>query len=181
MKSKVKLNVIIEDDDWQESVDFDAIKIAEEVKDLTFDYIESEVSKGKHELLSLKKTFLLNVCLSNNEAVHKLNKEFRGMDKPTNVLSFANIDDEEFWDTLADGDEIELGDIILAFETLRAEADVKKISLYAHYCHLLVHGFLHILGYDHQDDKDAEEMEGLETEILEAFMIDDPYKESKED
>lgn len=173
MKSKISLDVIIEDDAWTESVDFDAVKVAEELKDLTFDY----VADAGHELLAMKKTFSVNVCLSNDTEVHRLNKEFRGMDKPTNVLSFANIDDDEFWDMLDDNDENELGDIILAFETLCQEAAVKHISVYAHYCHLLVHGFLHILGFDHQEDKQAEEMENIETEILAAFSIDDPYQE----
>ena len=176
MKSSISLDVIIEDDAWTESVDFDAVKVAEELKDLTFEY----VADAGHELLDMKKTFLVNVCLSNDSEVHRLNKEFRGMDKPTNVLSFANIDDDEFWDSLDDNEENELGDIILAFETLCQEADVKHISVYAHYCHLLVHGFLHILGFDHQEDKQAEEMENIETEILAAFSIDDPYQEVEE-
>jgi probable rRNA maturation factor len=115
--------------------------------------------------------------LSDDEAVHKLNKEFRGMDKPTNVLSFANIDDDFFWDTLDEVDEAELGDIILAFETLVREAQEKNISVYALYCHLLVHGFLHLLGFDHQEDDEAEEMENLEIDILASFSIDNPYKD----
>ena len=119
------------------------------------------------------------MCLSNNDEVQKLNKEFRGKDKPTNVLSFANIDDEEFWDNI-DSDEIhELGDIILAFETLEEEAVIKGISVYSHYCHLLVHGFLHLLGFDHQDDDEAEEMEGLEVDILREFSIDNPYEKEE--
>jgi len=177
MKSKIVLDVISEDEQWTETVDFDAFKVAEELKDLTFGYV---ADVAKHELLDMNKTFLVNVCLSNNEAVHKLNKEFRGMDKPTNVLSFANIDDDEFWDMLPQAKEVELGDIILAFETLQQEAEVKRISVYAHYCHLLVHGFLHILGFDHQDDKEAEEMEELETDILAAFSIENPYQEIEE-
>ena len=72
-----------------------------------------------------------------------------------------------------------MGDIILAFDTLTREALEKGISIYAHYCHLLVHGFLHILGFDHQDDKDAEIMEGLEVEILDAFSIDNPYSDEE--
>ena len=72
-------------------------------------------------------------------------------------------------------------DIILAFETLQREADEKHITVYAHYCHLLVHGFLHILGFDHQTDEEADEMESLETEILEQFSIDNPYQDAAED
>ena len=172
MKSKIDLDVIVESDFWVENVDFDAIKTALELKDLTFEYVLKEC---KHELLETNKSFSLNVCLSNNDEVHKLNKEFRGMDKPTNVLSFANIDDDEFWDGLNEDVPHELGDIILAYETLEEEARIKGISVYSHYCHLLVHGFLHLLGFDHQEDEEAEEMESLEVEILGEFSIDNPY------
>ncbi len=135
----------------------------------------------EHELLALEKTYEVNVCLSNDAEVQRLNKEFRGKDKPTNVLSFACIDDDEFWDMLDKSADMELGDIILAFETLQREADEKHITVYAHYCHLLVHGFLHILGFDHQTDEEADEMESLETEILEQFSIDNPYQDAAED
>lgn len=177
MKSKVVLNVVSENALWHEVVDFDAFKVAQELKDLAFGYI----ADAGDDLLSKDVTYNINVCLSDDEEVHRLNREFRGMDKPTNVLSFANVDDDEFWDTLEDGKEAELGDIILAFETLQREAEIKRISVYAHYCHLLLHGFLHLLGFDHQEDEEAEEMEGLETEILALFSIEDPYKEMEED
>ena len=98
MKSKINLNVLVEDDRWTENVDFDAVKVAEELKDIAFQYVADNV---EHELLEQNKTLNVNVALSNDEEVHKLNKEFRNMDKPTNVLSFANIDDEEFWQELA--------------------------------------------------------------------------------
>ena len=173
MKNKINLDVIINEDKWLESVDFDAQKVAFELKDLVFDYVKKEC---QHELLSYDKELSLNVCLSNDEEVHGLNKEFRGMDKPTNVLSFASIDDDEFWDELEEDIEHNLGDIILSFETLWREALEKGISVYAHYCHLLVHGFLHLLGFDHQEDEEAEEMEALEVEILGMFSIDNPYE-----
>ncbi|MCM1323575.1 MAG: rRNA maturation RNase YbeY [Acetobacter sp.] len=177
MNSKIELNVVQENPAWVEMVDFDALKVAEELKELAFGYV-AEVAK--HPLLIKDMTYGVNVCLSDDESVHKLNLEFRGMDKPTNVLSFANIDDDEFLDSLEDMEDAELGDIILAFETLQREAEIKGISVYAHYCHLLVHGFLHLLGFDHQDDKEAAEMEGLEVEILAQFSIDNPYQELDE-
>ena len=173
MSNNIILNVAVENDVWFEAVDFDAEKVAHNLKDVVFEYVAS----SDHELLAKKCDFSLNVCLSDDEAVHKLNKEFRGMDKPTNVLSFANIDDDFFWDTFDEVDEAELGDIILAFETLVREAQEKNISVYAHYCHLLVHGFLHLLGFDHQEDDEAEEMENLEIDILASFSIDNPYKD----
>lgn len=176
MKSKVKLNVSPEDDRWLENTDFDAVKVAEELKDLTFSYV---METTKHELLVMDKPYEVNLCLSNDEEVHRLNREFRGVDRPTNVLSFANIDDDAFWDTLDETEEPELGDIIIAFETVQKEAAEKQITVYAHYCHLLVHGFLHILGFDHQTDEDADEMEGLEVDILEQFSVENPYKDDE--
>lgn len=175
MKSKIVLDTLIEAPQWTEAVDFDVQKVSEELKDLVFGYVAETC---KFELLGLNKTYFVNVCLSDDAAVQKLNNEFRGMDKPTNVLSFANLDDESFAAQLQMVDEIELGDIILAFETLQREANIKNISVYAHYCHLLVHGFLHILGFDHQTDDEADEMETLETEILSLFSIDNPYQDA---
>ena len=177
MKSKIELNVTVDDEQWTENTDFDAVKVAEELRDLAFAYVADAC---EHELLALDKTYEVNVCLSNDAEVQRLNKEFRGKDKPTNVLSFACIDDDEFWDMLDKSADMELGDIILAFETLQREADEKRITVYAHYCHLLVHGFLHILGFDHQTDEEADEMESLETEILEQFSIDNPYQDAAE-
>lgn len=179
MISKVVLNITEDCPLWTEAVDFDAIKVANELKDLAFPYIEQNVEEA---ILCRDIVYGVNLCLGDDEQVHKLNREFRGMDKPTNVLSFANIDGDEFWEAIEEegSNEVELGDIILAFETLQREAEIKGISVYAHYCHLLVHGFLHLLGFDHQDDKEAEEMEALETEILALFSIDDPYQEMEE-
>ncbi len=119
----------------------------------------------------------INLSLSNNNEVQKLNREFRGKDKPTNVLSFANIDDEFFEDEFLSGDIVELGDIIMAIETLEDEAGIKNISLQNHFAHLLVHGILHLFGYDHIEDDEADEMEGIEVDILKEMGIANPYEE----
>ena len=111
MKSKIELNVTVDDEQWTENTDFDAVKVAEELRDLAFAYVADAC---EHELLALDKTYEVNVCLSNDAEVQRLNKEFRGKDKPTNVLSFACIDDDEFWDMLDKSADMELGDIILA-------------------------------------------------------------------
>ena len=174
MKSKVKAEVIIHDNQWLEAVDFDVFKVVEELKKLVFGYVEKVYSKGQNEILSTGYKLNVNVCLSNDEEVHRLNKEFRGIDKATNVLSFAEIDGD-LYDQLQCSNEGDLGEIVLAFETLEKEALLKNITIYAHFCHLLVHGFLHLMGFDHQNDEDAEVMEGLEVEILDAFSIDNPY------
>ena len=117
------------------------------------------------------------MCLSDDENVHKLNLEFRNQDKPTNVLSFASIDSEDFDDMLEFEQTIELGDIIIAYETMEREAKEQEVSFKNHFCHLWTHGILHILGYDHIKDNDREEMEALEIAILDKLGIENPYKE----
>ena len=110
----------------------------------------------------------LSVLLTNDEEQQALNKQWRGKDSSTNVLSFPQIEP---------GDPVVglLGDITMARETLIREAEEQGVSFEDHFTHLVVHGFLHILGYDHLDDDEAAEMEGLETSILATLGIDDPY------
>jgi probable rRNA maturation factor len=110
----------------------------------------------------------LSILLTDDAEQQELNREWRGIDKPTNVLSFPQI--EPFGPVVGI-----LGDITLARETLEREAADLGKSLEHHFTHLMVHGFLHILGYDHLDDAEAQEMEGLETRILAGLGIEDPY------
>ena len=91
------------------------------------------------------------------------------MDKPTNVLSFANIDASDFSLQFKGNSPIEMGDIIIALQTLQREAQEKHISLHDHFCHLLIHGVLHLLGYDHIEDSDRNEMEDMQREILDPL------------
>ncbi len=106
--------------------------------------------------------------LLDDAAQQALNRDWRQIDKPTNVLSFPQL--EPFGPVVGI-----LGDITLARETLEREAAEMGKSLTDHYTHLVVHGFLHILGYDHTDETEALVMEGLETQILANLGIDDPY------
>jgi probable rRNA maturation factor len=112
----------------------------------------------------------LSIVLTDDAEQQQLNKQWRGIDKPTNVLSFPQI--EPFGEVRGI-----LGDIVLAHETLVREAAELDKPLADHFTHLVVHGFLHILGYDHIDDGDALKMEGLETQILASLGIADPYQE----
>lgn len=148
--------------------------IANSVVSQTFEYITTH---EQIDFLDGQKPVILNLSLSNNRLVQDLNREYRGMDKPTNVLSFAAIDDTDFYNDLALYEEVELGDIIIALETLQQEAELKKISLHDHFCHLFLHGLLHLLGFDHIDDDEAEYMENTEIKILEKMNIPNPYKE----
>jgi len=115
------------------------------------------------------------VALSSDAAIRKLNAQFRGQDKPTNVLSFpaAALPDD------AGGDVS--GDIVIAYETLLREAAAEGKDPLHHLAHLTVHGLLHLAGYDHNDDAEAEEMEALERRILHTIGIADPYRSDREE
>ncbi len=116
------------------------------------------------------------IRLTRDAEVQLLNRDYRGKDKPTNVLSFPMFAPEEM-DELANSPfpEIMLGDIVLAQETCAREAQDKGIAMAAHATHLIVHGVLHLIGFDHISDADAEEMEGLERLIMAQLGHDDPY------
>ena len=116
----------------------------------------------------------LSVRLTGDGEVHALNSEWRGKDKPTNVLSFPMAEEEEL-ETLGPGPELMLGDIILAHGVCAAEAEEKAIPLLDHAAHLMVHGTLHLLGYDHMDDDSAADMEAREVRALARLGIADPY------
>jgi probable rRNA maturation factor len=108
----------------------------------------------------------LAVLLTDDAAVRRLNATWRGLDKPTNVLSFP---------AAAAPDSPHLGDIAIAFETTAHEARDEGKPLADHLAHLAVHGFLHLVGYDHESDAEAETMEQLERDILARLNVPDPY------
>jgi probable rRNA maturation factor len=116
------------------------------------------------------------VRLTDDVEVQTLNRDFRGKDKPTNVLSFPQVQDD-LLEGLANSDdgEILLGDIVLARETCAREADEKGVSLIDHATHLIIHGTLHLVGYDHMDDASAGAMEALEVKALASLGIANPY------
>jgi probable rRNA maturation factor len=117
-----------------------------------------------------------SVLFTADADVHALNAEWRGKDKPTNVLSFPMIERSDLLDLAPDGPPELLGDIALAYETCAREAAEKAIPIEAHAAHLIVHGLLHLAGYDHEiSDEDAEAMEALETKALAVMGLADPY------
>lgn len=109
------------------------------------------------------------MLLTDNAEMHALNKQWRGFDKPTDVLSFPSDAPGE------PGQPDPLGDIAIGYETALADAEAMRRPFEAHAAHLMVHGFLHLLGYDHIETEDANVMEPLETEILADLGWPDPY------
>jgi probable rRNA maturation factor len=112
----------------------------------------------------------VSIVLTDDASIAQVNRQWRGVDKPTNVLSFpaAKLG--------VQGPPSLLGDVIVAYETLEREAAEQAKPFLHHLAHLVVHGYLHLLGYDHQTDSEAGAMEGLERDILSRLRIADPYR-----
>jgi len=120
----------------------------------------------------------LSVRLTGNEEVRALNAQWRGKDRPTNVLSFPMLGDEELRQAKIAGPELLLGDIILAHGVCEAEAAEKRVTVEEHTSHLVVHGTLHLLGYDHEHEADAADMEAREVRALRRLGIRNPYEDA---
>jgi len=149
---------------WPENTDWEALA-ARAAGALTV--VAPELAK---ECLSTSMIF------TSDEEVQVLNAEWRGKDKPTNVLSFPMLAREDLLDLADDGPPELLGDIALAYETCAREAAEKEISLADHTSHLIMHGLLHLAGLDHEiSEDDAREMELLEIKALALIGIADPY------
>jgi probable rRNA maturation factor len=152
--------VLVVADCWQDEPDAEAViqrAIAAAAENVDADVADAELA----------------VMLTDDSGIRTLNSNWRGVDEPTNVLSFPALQ--------PDGGRREddaprmLGDIAIAYQTMRREADDEQKPFDHHLSHLAVHGFLHLIGYDHETDDDAEAMETLEQEILAQLGIADPY------
>ncbi len=152
--------VIVAADCWQEQPEAEAViqrAIVAAAETVDADVGEAEIA----------------VMLTDDAGIRTLNSNWRGIDKPTNVLSFPALQPTGPRDE--DDAPRMLGDIAIAYETMRREADEEQKPFDHHLSHLTVHGFLHLIGYDHETDEEAEEMETLEREILAQLGIPDPY------
>lgn len=159
----IEINVLVEDPAWPSSLR-GAAKLAER----TVLHTLTAEKLGRRKLS-------VNVLLSDDATIKTLNRDWRGKNKPTNVLSFPFAEGEMADMPLPKGMARPLGDIILARETLLREAESEQKPLRHHFMHLVVHGTLHLLGYDHMNDEEANEMENREREILADLNIPDPY------
>jgi len=147
------LNIIFLDERW---------------KQLTPSWQE-EISRAFEKAMAILEKDLsdkeVSIVFMDDAEIQALNKTFRHQDKPTNVLSFPSEEKEE------------LGDILLAYETVQREAVEAGLSPCHHTLHLIIHGFLHLLGYDHEKEEAAEKMESLEIQVLESLNIANPYED----
>lgn len=144
------IDILMKDEGWTRVLP-DCERLIEEALNTTLSTLEAS------------KSYEISVVLTDDAETQSLNKQWRGKDKPTNVLSFPQDED-----TL-------LGDIILSLQTIESEAADQSKPLAHHLSHLSVHGLLHLLGFDHENDEEAEEMEGLEIKICAALGIKNPY------
>ena len=118
------------------------------------------------------------IRLTSDAEVHALNRDYREKDKPTNVLSFPMYAPEDMAELMTSRDpEILLGDLVLARGVCEAEAAERGISVSDHATHLIIHGVLHLLGFDHMEDAEAQAMETLERSILRELGLHDPYED----
>ena len=132
--------------------------------------VRAAVAKSRHSSLAGGDAEL-SVKFTSDDEVRALNAAWRGKDRPTNVLSFPMVEEYELARARL------LGDVVLAYGVCAAEAAEKQVSVESHAAHLVVHGTLHLLGYDHETgERDAEEMEEIERQALAAIGIADPYQ-----
>ena len=147
-----KIDVLVQSELWKNTADAEPV-------------IRRAIAKAA-AVLSTRKAELA-IVLTDDSAIRQLNRAWRGVDAATNVLSFPA--------GRSGGDPSLIGDIVLAYETIASEARAEGKPFAHHLAHLAVHGFLHLLGYDHERKADAETMERLERDILRRLAIPDPY------
>jgi probable rRNA maturation factor len=154
----------IDIDGWPAGVEWDALTV------------RAHAALGTVEPALHNPRLTASVLFTSDEEVHALNREWRGKDKPTNVLSFPMLEREDLLDLAPGGPPEMLGDIALAAGTCAREAAEKGVPLETHATHLLIHGLLHLAGHDHvYSDAQAEAMEALEIAALAKLGIGDPY------
>ena len=157
--SILSVEAIIDESLWDRQLIIDFQK--------TLNKISNEINKNS-DLINTNKINSVSVLFAGDKKITELNNRFRKINLPTNVLSFPSF--------IERNKKIFLGDIIFSAETIFKEAKRDKKSCNNHLIHLFIHGFLHLLGYDHQTEDNAKIMEGLEIKILKTLKIDNPYQ-----
>lgn len=161
-KNKIQIDISVSCNEWPD--------INDHLEQVALKTLETAKTAEKLGIDTLE----LSIVLADDMLVQQLNREYRGKDKPTNVLSFPQMSDD-----LSDENTARLlGDIVLSFETVNKESEEQNKDFKDHTTHLIVHGILHLLGHDHIEDDMADEMERLEVKILEDLGIKNPYETS---
>lgn len=155
------------DEEWDSSAGW---------KRLAQNAAEAAIAESAYpELARSDRPVEISITLTSDDQVRALNSKWRKKDKPTNVLSFPMADEIDLAKANVSGAELLLGDIVLARDVCESEAREKDVTFQDHASHLIVHGTLHLLGYDHHDERDAEDMEAREIRALERLGIPNPY------
>jgi probable rRNA maturation factor len=166
-KPRVSVSLIVENDAWRDAVD-DPLPLLRRAAAAAL----TEARRDRRSRSNISPS--VAVALIDDRAMQKLNRTYRGKDKPTNVLSFPAGEASE-----GKRKSRLLGDIAIALGTVKREAKAQGKSVDDHVMHLMVHAVLHLLGYDHESDPDAEEMEALECKALATLGVADPYRMTK--
>ena len=162
MENSLSFDLAVEDPRWAEKID-----LVEQV-------MAQAASAGLGQA-GFDEPALIDVLLTDDDEVQTLNRTHRGMDKPTNVLSFPAGETPSI-----PGEPRPLGAIALAFETLEREAIEANRDLSHHFMHLIIHASLHLIGYTHDADDEAERMEALEIAALAGLGVSNPYEDAKD-
>lgn len=152
-----ELDVIVDDERWEELGDVEALSQA--------------AAQAALDAAAYQKPCIVSILFTTDEALRTMNRTWRNIDKPTNVLSFPASKMAQI-----EGTPCMLGDIALSFDTLQREANTDHKTLKDHSLHLIIHGVLHLIGYDHETDAEAKEMEGLEVKALASLGVKNPYE-----
>ena len=163
---KINIDINIEEENW--------VKLLPEANDIIKHASIATLCETK--IIKQVQSIEISVLLTNDEFIQKLNCDYRNQDKPTNVLSFPleNFTAGEYADLSGD---MVIGDMIFALETILSESEEQGKYPVHHLAHLAVHSLLHLIGYDHETDEEAQRMEALETKVLAGLGIADPYQE----
>lgn len=165
-KIKPIIEISIQDPEWEKMPDiFNMIKLA----------AKTALNSAVLPKVAIERDLEISIVLANDDLIQVLNREYRKKDSPTNVLTFATLDSEE----ISSEGILNLGDVILAYQTIERESQEKGIFPTDHIKHLTVHGVLHLLGYDHMNESEANDMETLEIRILEKLGVQNPYTDMK--
>ena len=159
---------ITADEDWDSSRSWDALVLSA---------TQAAIAESAYpHLATSARPVEISVLMTGDDRARELNAEYRNKDRPTNVLSFPMADPDDLCSENVAGPELLLGDIILARGVCEAEAKERCVSVEDHATHLLIHGTLHLLGYDHHDDDEAADMEAREVRALARLGVADPYQ-----